>query len=823
MTDQKLEALVGHLFVAGGHPLQSTPLGTQVALPPRRAHRAREEDTLFVLITSAGRKPMPSEMYNDLAKRGADSYFKSRVGVTGALRDALVAINDQLARTEYRAGALLLAKRSDDVYVARSGTTLCAVRGEDHYETFPGDPELLNILPLGSRSEPMMEFTRFPLAPGNVYVLGDAGFASISDQVLEACISKGNIEQVLDHLETVVTKDATATIIQFVLPDEAQEPTGDMETSSPDSPPTSSPSPEPSLPVSNPATQVARQPALSETDVDVMVEERAQMYPPEAHPEPEADQTVSPLPPEMPPIDFGETVEPSDVPDDDFLPYREAMETVQSSDDSAHKTTSESIPGVSTLETEPVSQEPISSPDAGVSPQQHRRRSKRQATKLPSQTVPQGRTGIVLRTLGSVLRAFSTFLNRLLPEPDEDTAQNSIPLGFVALIAILIPAVIAIVVVGFSISDRSNTRFEELRVQAINAYDEAEEYAQAEAADRKTARELWAISRSQITLALNENPDDDELRTMLRESLLKLDFYDRVRRVEVSKMREFGENADLRGPVLAANRVDLYVLDRNRGQVFRNTLNSAGNEIIGGDELPVIQRGQRIRENTVANLIDIMWMDEGGAAQRNALVALDENGLLVSYSPVFPPADGLNLVTPPDWRRPVAIAQWSVNLYVLDAGANQIWRYVPSNGFYSQLPEEYFTGSERPDLARAVDLAIDEQGVIYVLFQNGRVEKYLSGEPESFDLFEGPVDGLQNTHALFVDNDPVSYALYVGDRENEALYQVSLGGRVNDGYRPSTTPLDAFNDVSGVFVDSASGRINVYVLSGNSLYYLQGN
>lgn len=826
MSQYKLEALVGHLFISGGRTLQSSPPGTLVKLPPRRAHRSREDDTLFILITVAGRKPMPTELYNELAKIGADKYFQSRVGVTGALRDAVSVINERLYGTDFRAGALLLVKRTSDVYVGRAGTTLCAIRGRDGYQTFPGDPELLNILPLGSRSEPTVEFSRFDLNPNDVFVLGDAGFAAITDNVLQACISRGNVEQVLDQLESVVTKEATATVIQFVLPegvvpDEDYDDYGAVDSYVP-------PMEEnlPGRPLGN-NTATARTP---QNTTDVLVEtapeprpilEQAQVAPEiEAEPDSESVLVEEPIadplapPVDVPPLSYSDnqTFGPESAAPADNIPIQ--------AQEATHTEDSESVPEIPEKQA-PAEPKPAPTQLPRLKERRQARREAKSTSKSDNKSKQAGRNMVAkgLRTTG---RSINSVLNRLLPEPAEDAPQMSlmIPLNIVAVIAIFIPAIIAVVVIGFSVSNEGATQFEKLRKEAIVAHEEAVEYSEISAADQKTARQLWQITLSQSAAALREKPDSQEMIDIYREAQQKLDTYDRARRVDVTILREFEENADLRGPIVAVS--DVYTLDRNRSQVYQDTLSEDGTAILRSNSQAVIYRGMPASNYIVSNLIDVEWTDGLGAVDTNALIALDENGLLISYSPVYPPANALQLVKPPDWRRPVAIARWGNNLYVLDAGANQIWRYQPVDRYYSEAPSEYFT-DERPDLSSAVDFAIDEQGAIYILFSDGQINKYVGGEKEKFAYFEEPIDGIKGSRALFVDNNPISYALYIASQENEALYQVSLGGRVNYGFRPSTSPLDAFRDITGVFVDTSRNTKHIYVLSGTEMYYLNGD
>lgn len=770
----KLEALVGHLYVIDGHTLQSKPPGTLIELPPRRAPRSREEDTLFVLITAAGRKQIPVELYNELATLGADAYFRSRVGVTGALRDGIAAINKRLYNTEFRAGTVLLAKRADEVYAARCGTTLVAHRGKNTYETFPGDPDLLNILPLGSRSEPTVEFSLFKLSPGDVFVMGDAGFATVTDSVLQACINKGEVNQVLDQLEAVITKQATATIIQFVLPESELA----AETSPAASQTKTSPAEQP---VVTPRTSVLGRPAPQPSETDVLVEE------PQVEKKPSILENAKVVP---------------DVDEDGYLKYAEAPAEATGTDEDSVE-----------------AGEPVAEAEAEAPQPTLKRVEPRTKTTTSIKPKKQRKPTVIAKLLGAVGRSTNTALARFLPEPEDEMGRERIPLSVGIMIAIFIPVIIAIVAVGFSISDQGTTVFEQQRERAMAAYDEAVEYTSTDAADRKTARDLFIIAKGHAADALRNNPEDDDLINIFRQSQLRIDEYDRANRIQVTKLTDFGENADLRGPIIA-NGVDLYVLDRNRSQVYLNTLNSSGDAILGDGTETIIQRGQAIGEHTVSNLVDIEWMDQGGTGQPNVLVALDENGLLAYYTPVFPPALAIQLRLPQDWRRPVAVTTWSVNFYVLDAGANQIWKYIPVNAYYTAVPEEYFTGSERPDLSTAVDFAIDFDGAVYILFADGHIEKFIGGQRERFEFYEAPVDGMGGSRALYVDNDPTSYALYVAGRESEAVYQVSFGGTINAGYRPANPPLESFDRLSGVYVDSSRGYALIYALSGNSLYLI---
>jgi hypothetical protein len=792
------EALVGNLFVVGGRVISSPPPGATVQVAPKRAPRIREQDTLFVLITPAGQTNATANFFEQLVKIAADSYFGSRLGVTGALREAARALNqhvqdiNQKQAADYRAGALLLAKRGEEVYILRSGTTLCAARLADLYTTFPRDPDMLNILPLGSQSEPVVEFTYFDLNANDIFLLGDAGIAGLTDAFLKDTICNGDIETILDKLETAVNRQASATIIQFIDANAA-----------------------PSLPP---------EPLTSEAPTQVVTETS-----PFSEPTVVLEKTVEF---EQEAITGPETAKPDGV-------SQAAVEVLTSpteTDESSPITEApDGVPQPTSATDLPISEETeVDAADNSKGAQddkkfRRRSRKKREAINTvadPSAEKPQNLPKLVflgmLMLASNALRAVSNGMNalldRLLPEPEEGTrSQHLIPMNIVALSTVLIPAIVAIVVVGAFISNRDSTAFEDFRAETISAQREAVTLEEDLSATDAEKRDKWLEVRNWANQARQENRNSEEIREIIANAQNYIDFYDRIIRVEVTSLREFEDNADLRGPILSRSGEDIYVLDRNRSQVFVSKVDSSGRRILNTNEIAVLERGRFVNNSIVSNIVDIEWLTEGGVGEPHVLVALDDDGLLIAYNGTLG-ASAIQLEKPPQWNRPEAIALFNRNFYVLDAGANQIWRYVPDDGFYQNPPSEYFEGDNRPDLTQAVDMGIDDEGRIYILFSNGTISRYIAGQPTGFDLYDSPVDGINDGQALFVSTDPRDYGLYIADQDNEAIYQISQGGTVNGGYRPLDLLSKEFDGVSGVYSDAV--RDNLYVLSNNTLYVI---
>ncbi len=716
----KYEALIGYIFK--GLAVADIPAGVLVEATPRRAHRSREQDTLFVMISPAGHQIARPEFYTALARLAADNFFASRLGVTGALREAAVTINQRIQdqnsqqAADHRAGAIFMVKRADDIYMMRAGTTLCVAQLNDGFNVFPADPDMLNMLPLGARSEPMVEFTHFELTPNDLFVLGNGGIAGLDDDILQSALKTGDVEATLDQLEQSTDHQAMAMIIQFVDAETTTTPAVEEIESSP------------------PSADTAETPVIEEKPVPAPTTE----------------------------------YEPITLAEDDIV-------------------------------TPQVTEAPT------------RRQSMPRAMVL-------GCLMLGIGVLRSIVEGFSAILDRLVPEPENGERQQTVPMNLVALLAVGIPVVIGVIAVGFAISRRDTTRFDELKLEAEAALNDArnlEALADDSAVDPIERRNAWLDVLVWAERAYDESPDDEEIRDIIFLAQTKIDEYDRISRLPATRLRSFADNADLRGPILSPN-MDLFTLDRNRG-VYRDQLDSVGQNIVESEENPIIAPARPVNNYIVSPLVDIEWMDSGGVLRQNVLVALDEGGLLVSYHGSFD-LSALQLQLPPQWNRPEAIAVWGGNFYVLDAGANQIWRFRPEGNVYNAMPEEYFEGNNRPDLTTAVDLVIDDDGLVYILYANGTISRFESGQPRGFEFLASsvPANGINNGQALFFSSDPLSYSLFLADQSNDAIYQISLGGTVNTGFRPSDLRSNAFDQLSGVYADVRQG--NLYILAGKSLY-----
>jgi hypothetical protein len=380
-----------------------------------------------------------------------------------------------------------------------------------------------------------------------------------------------------------------------------------------------------------------------------------------------------------------------------------------------------------------------------------------------------------------------------------------------------------------ALSEQGKTDFDVYLDRAKTAHQEAMTLS-AGKCDNQALRPLWAEVLRLTEQAEKFRPNDPDVIVIRADARNYLDCFDVVQRRDLVLLHEFERDAELVGPIVNGG-IDLFTLDRAHSAIYHDTLNETGDSLTSRDDDPIIWRGQTISSAssiyTVGDLIDIEWLRSGGTAHDNVLIAIDRNGLLIAYSPTFFET-AQQLVTGGRWQNPVALGVFRSNVYVLDAGANQIWRYVQPAGerLYGSAPEEYFNGEELPDLSNAVDFGISDEGAIYVLFADGTVKKYRRdvqniAEEQPFYFKERPPGAITSGAALFIDNDPASASLYIVDHTNETVYETSWSGRFSRGYRPAQDP-NAFVHLSGFFADAVS-RNNMYVLAGNKLYYFRRN
>lgn len=719
----ELEALVGHMYVAGGRTIKTTPPGALCEVAPKRAARGREIDTLFVLVVPSG-NIAPNTFYEQMSLMAAERYFSNTGSVTSALRDVYNTLNNNLfehnanGHKHYEANMITAVMRGTDLYVARAGAATLVLRHSGENKSVPSpltDDDKLFKPPLGVQPIPDVEMSRFVLDSGTRMIMADASIAEITEEKLTQALVASNIEEVLDDFKLLVTLQIQMMVIEFVPPEK---------------------------PVMVPA-------ATGQSSAVIAAEIAA----------------------------------------------------------ARAKTTSQQMPVITDDDTQA---------DALPRPKHEtpQDRLKKRAT---------GATVSVSRGLGHSMTRMGN-LTRKLFGGEATPRERRRNVTLIASAVFAIPTILVLTVMVTWAANIGETVYEECVGRATDAAN----VARALPLDNRTGQiTAWNATLIIIDECKTYRPDfiDFNLDLIEAEGQLAVDSMSGITRRETNIIWSSpDEDANIREIVLQG--VDsIYAFDNVNSIVYRLQLNEDGTALISQPQ-PILglSIGGRTDGNTLGRVISIA-IDE----PRNRITALDENGLLVSCRALSTDqCDSQQLQGFEVIGTPTRIQFWQDNFYVLDTGAQQIWRFEPIGitDNYANAPTEYYRGAQRPpNLDQAVDFAIADttsaiNGHVYTLMNDGTMAHYFSGENEGFAFSGFPSDietpDQTTTQAMFLNDSNLQTGFYVISRPLRTIYYTTTAGTFQAAYRVyEETLFERLNDVA-----SAPEQNLVYVASGNSVMVL---
>lgn len=148
-----------------------------------------------------------------------------------------------------------------------------------------------------------------------------------------------------------------------------------------------------------------------------------------------------------------------------------------------------------------------------------------------------------------------------------------------------------------------------------------------------------------------------------------------------------------------------------------------------------------------------------------------------------------------EWGEPVNLEVFGGNLYLLDRGRGEIFRYQGIEGGFGSR-QRWLAQGVTPDFSAAVDMAID--GDIWVLTQE-TVTRYRRGAAEPFRL-SGLDRQLSDPIALYTDEE--SQRLYILDRGNRRVVVVDKNGEYREQFL-----WEGMREVSDMVVSESGGKI----------------
>lgn len=706
----ELEALVGHLYVAGGRTIHTNPPGALVEVAPRTAARGREIDTFFAMVLPSG-TVAPNTFYEQMALMAAERYFSSTGSVTSTLREVFNSLNNNLfehnasGRRAYEANMLCCVLRGEDLYVARAGACAMVLRSAGEMLCLPEsltDDEAMFKPPLGVQPIPEVDMKRFSLQRGARMLLSDASLAEIIEENLALAMDADDIEKMLDDMKVLVTLQIQLMGVEFVPPEET---------------------------VLVPAVMGQSSAVLQAEIAAARIKTAAKKAAPSAESE-------------------------------------------------------------------------VAAQDAPEEPSALQKRARKTAADVSSSA------GHGMIATGQILRGIFG--------GEASTEKKRRRNRFITLMVFGFPAILVLMVVGGWVGGVGATAFEDCVSEVLEA--------------ANTARTIDSSNRSSVMAAwqgtlrlIGDNCDtirpghnDPTLNAIEQEALQVIDALNNIERRTASILHSFPSGANVRRVVLQG--LDMYALDTTNNLVYRMALGGDGLSLANLPQpITSMRTGATVDGFSVGRIIDIDY-----DSQRNLISALDENGVLVSCRPLFiNECDAQRVLGSEQWGLAVAIDLWEGRLYVLDSGAEQVWRYDPTGDRFPAAPAEYFRDALRPTMDNAVDFDISSNGTIYILTADGVMRSYYLGQPNTFqfsEFGEGQDLVTVGADALYLSNSPIRPSFLIASRRARSIYETTLAGTHMFTFRVQDDALlERLNDITA----DVNERI-VYVASGNAVLAFQG-
>lgn len=382
----------------------------------------------------------------------------------------------------------------------------------------------------------------------------------------------------------------------------------------------------------------------------------------------------------------------------------------------------------------------------------------------------------------------------------------------IALAVIFIPMILIGLVMMSWVGNVGQTAYEECVERATNAANTARTIPSE---NRASVLSAWDVTTRIIGECGLLRPDynDPILTTMEDEAQLAIDALSSITRRTANVIWDAPTGANLREILLQG--LAIYALDSNSSIVYRLQLDTEGMGVIAQTPLTFMSMGARLEGESIGRIVGI-------AADDTRVIAVDETGKLITCRPLSINDCGIQQLQ--GWegvRNPIRVELWQGNLYILDIGAEQIWKYTPVGATedFSLRPTEFYTGAMRPDdLDQAVDFAIGSgsvNGHVFVLYANGLMSHHFGADNRGFSFIGFPdtlkAPEVATTQAMYLNINVIDTGFYVISRPEHTIYHTTAAGTFQSAYRITDESLfDRLNDVA---VDAEQGIM--YAASGN--------
>lgn len=762
----------------------------------------RERGDLLMVIEAPRSRPLSRDVCDGLVQVLVSNYYQTPGSITRALREALLAANAWLFEQNLRLDAVrrvlvglnCAAVRPEEAFIAQLGPGVAYVLRGETTQRFPIDSVWLRSQPPGmieiNREPPAglrrdVEPSLFRAAVGHedALLLATTDLARLGgDEEIAEVLHAAGRGAMRDRLEALAQgRDVSVLIARWPVAEAA--PVSGGATTPHRLAPAAAPTETSLFPEDEPSSDQPRGEAAAFEEDETVGQES------EATPSP-AVQEAEPAPAAFPPVKGGRRIH---LPPQTISP-------------------SETPPAPKSVAARAAEQAEPSPPQARYS--RKRRESALDLEAMRStlgegaQRLRQGTEDILLHMLPSEI-----------PErpAERRSSDESLPLTGKALVsvALVIPLMVLFIVV------MTRIQYERVNRERVNTVQQ-KAIARCDAAAKMEDTVLRRQGLSDCLAAIEEGlsvvPDDATLIDLRNRTLHRLDTVDRVERLYYFTRLITLDNEPLIGSEPARLLVvgkEALLLNRSTDRLYKFLLNDIGDALQSVEANPILLQADEVREGArVGELVDVGWLGAAGDRTLGAFAALGRNGSLYVYDPLrgiqVTPVANSDL-----WLKPAAMGAYAGNLYVLDPLLGRILKYMPTNNLYTSPANDYLAPNQDVDLTGAVDMAID--GNVYVLYADGRVNKYFNGQGQPFTM-QGLPSAMRGPTSIHVSGPPEPQGegyVYVVDAGNERIVQFDKQGVYLRQFQ-ARADEPYFKQIRGIYVHEAENRLFVY--SGNTLW-----
>lgn len=160
---------------------------------------------------------------------------------------------------------------------------------------------------------------------------------------------------------------------------------------------------------------------------------------------------------------------------------------------------------------------------------------------------------------------------------------------------------------------------------------------------------------------------------------------------------------------LFINQDDIYLFDSTSGRIDKLGIKDRPNNLIAKTN-----QGKSATK-IIGNQDDIYFLFDDNLSKLNSDDDLDKEIDFSDSDPIPNPTD---------------VQIWNGSIYLLDSQQHTIWKFSPSANGFSQA-QNWLKNDKELELG---PVSLDIDGEIWVLYQNGQIENYISGVKDNFAL-----------------------------------------------------------------------------------------